>query len=147
MLCYFWVYHNVTQLLLFSRSAMSDSLWPHGLWPSGLLCPRDFPGKNTWVGCHFLLLGILSFKNFLEFGLWDLSICISSVQVIYFLRYMKILPSMTVFTYPLVIQRFFFSLEIPKLCLTICWQNDTNPLITNKQINKPQKLLHYLYRK
>ena len=24
-----------------------------------LLCPLDFPGKNTGVGCHFLLQGIL----------------------------------------------------------------------------------------
>ena len=23
-----------------------------------LLCPRDFPDKNTGVGCHFLLQGI-----------------------------------------------------------------------------------------
>ena len=23
-----------------------------------LLCPRDFPGKNTGVGCHFLFQGI-----------------------------------------------------------------------------------------
>ena len=30
-------------------------LWPHGLWPARLLCPCDFPGKNTGVGCHFLL--------------------------------------------------------------------------------------------
>ena len=28
---------------------------PHGLQPTRLLCPRDFPGKNTGVGCHFLL--------------------------------------------------------------------------------------------
>ena len=33
-------------------------LWPHGLWPNRLLCPWDFPGKNTGVGCHFLLQGI-----------------------------------------------------------------------------------------
>ena len=26
--------------------------------PSGSLCPWDSPGKNTGVGCHFLLLGI-----------------------------------------------------------------------------------------
>ena len=26
--------------------------------PSRLLCPWDFPGKNTGVGCHFLLQGI-----------------------------------------------------------------------------------------
>ena len=36
-----------------SCSVVSDSLWPHEL--SRLLCPWDFPGKNTVVGCHFLL--------------------------------------------------------------------------------------------
>ena len=25
------------------------------MWPAKLLCPWDFPGKNTGVGCHFLL--------------------------------------------------------------------------------------------
>ena len=34
---------------------MPHSLRPHGLQPTRLLCPRDFPGKNTGVGCHFLL--------------------------------------------------------------------------------------------
>ena len=34
-------------------SVVSDSLQP-----SGLLCPRDFSGKNTGVGCHLLLQGI-----------------------------------------------------------------------------------------
>ena len=28
------------------------------LQPSKLLCPWNFPGKNTGVGCHFLLQGI-----------------------------------------------------------------------------------------
>ena len=37
---------------------MSDSLRPHGLKPTRLLCPWDFPGKSTGVGCHFLLQGI-----------------------------------------------------------------------------------------
>ena len=41
-----------------SRSAVSDSLWPHGLEPARLLHPWFFPGKNTGVGCHFLLQGI-----------------------------------------------------------------------------------------
>ena len=27
----------------------------HGLQPTRLLCPWDFSGKNTAVGCHFLL--------------------------------------------------------------------------------------------
>ena len=33
-------------------------LRPHGLWPARLLCPWDFSGKNTRMGCHFLLKGI-----------------------------------------------------------------------------------------
>ena len=39
-------------------SVMADSLQPHGLQPTRLLCPWDFPGKDTGVGCHFLLQGI-----------------------------------------------------------------------------------------
>ena len=38
-----------------SRSVMSDSLRPHWLQPTRLLCPWDFPGKSTGVGCHCLL--------------------------------------------------------------------------------------------
>ena len=38
-----------------SRSVVSDSLRPHGLQPTRLLCPWDFPGKSTGVGCHCLL--------------------------------------------------------------------------------------------
>ena len=34
---------------------MSDSLQPHGLQPTRLLRPWDFPGKSTGVGCHCLL--------------------------------------------------------------------------------------------
>ena len=43
---------------MLSRSFISNSLRPHGLLPSRLLCPRNFSGKNTGVGCHFLLQGI-----------------------------------------------------------------------------------------
>ena len=38
-----------------SRSVVSDSSRPHGLLPTWLLCPWDFPGKSTGVGCHCLL--------------------------------------------------------------------------------------------
>ena len=41
-----------------SCSVVSDSLRPHGLQPTRLLCPWHFPGKKTGVGCHFLLQGI-----------------------------------------------------------------------------------------
>ena len=39
-------------------SVISDFLRPHGLQPASLLCPWDFPGKNTGMGCCFLLQGI-----------------------------------------------------------------------------------------
>ena len=39
-------------------SVVSDSLWPHGLWPARLLCPWGSPGKNTGVGSHSLLQGL-----------------------------------------------------------------------------------------
>ena len=34
---------------------MSDSVQPHRQQPTRLPCPWDSPGKNTGVGCHFLL--------------------------------------------------------------------------------------------
>ena len=34
---------------------MSDSVRPHRRQPTRLTCPWDSPGKNTGVGCHFLL--------------------------------------------------------------------------------------------
>ena len=41
-----------------SCSVSSNSLWPHGQQPTRLLCLWDSPGKNTGVGCQFLLQGI-----------------------------------------------------------------------------------------
>ena len=42
---------------------MSDSLGRYGLKPTRLLCLWDFPGKNTGVGCHFLLQGIFQIQG------------------------------------------------------------------------------------
>ena len=38
-----------------SPSVVSDALQPHGLQPTGLPCPWDFPGKSPGVWCHCLL--------------------------------------------------------------------------------------------
>ena len=38
---------------------MSSSVRLYGLKPARLLCPWGSPGKNTGVGCHALLQGIL----------------------------------------------------------------------------------------
>ena len=42
-------------MCVWSHSVVSESLQPHGLYPTRLLRPWDFPGQNTGVGCHFLL--------------------------------------------------------------------------------------------
>ena len=38
-----------------SLLVVSDSMRPHRRQPTRLPCPWDSPGKNTGVGCHFLL--------------------------------------------------------------------------------------------
>ena len=38
-----------------SHSVVSDPKRPHGLQPTRLFRPWDFPGKSTGVGCHCLL--------------------------------------------------------------------------------------------
>ena len=43
---------------LFSAKSCPTLLWPHCLQPTMLLCPWDFPSKNTGAGCHSLLQGI-----------------------------------------------------------------------------------------
>ena len=48
-----------------SHSVVSDSSWPHGLQPTRLLRPWDFPGKSTGVGCQCLRVEMLvAFKCF-----------------------------------------------------------------------------------
>ena len=47
MPCPFWLLCLVTSVISYSA-------------PTRLLCPWDFPGKNTGMGCHFLLQGIFS---------------------------------------------------------------------------------------
>ena len=56
-----------------------DFSWPRGLEPTMLLCPWDFPGKNTGVGCHFLLQGI-----FLTQGLNLCLLCVLHWQVSFY---------------------------------------------------------------
>ena len=46
-----------------SRSVVSESSRPHGLQPTRLLHPWDFPGKSTGVGCHCLLHPLIIIKG------------------------------------------------------------------------------------
>ena len=45
-------------MCVYAQTPTHVSWRPHALWPSRLLCPWGFPGKNTGVGCHVLLQGI-----------------------------------------------------------------------------------------
>ena len=54
---YDWVTEQQEQhrsVLSTSCSVVSNYLHPHGLQPTRLLCPWDFPGKDTGAGCHFV---------------------------------------------------------------------------------------------
>ena len=54
-----FIIHINGTMLLFGRSVVSDSLvTPGTVVHQDSLSIRDFPGKNTRVGCHFLLQGI-----------------------------------------------------------------------------------------
>ena len=61
---------------VFSGSVMSNSLGPHGLLPTVVLCPWNFLGKITEVGCHSLLQGIFPTRglnlNLLHFLHWQM---------------------------------------------------------------------------
>ena len=52
------LFFHLHQMTLLVTQVMSDSLWPHVLQPTRLLCPWDSPGQNTGVGGHSLLQGI-----------------------------------------------------------------------------------------
>ena len=54
---------NSSSQVKWNCSVMSDSLQPHGLEPARLHFPWDSPGKNTGVGCHFLLQGIFPIQG------------------------------------------------------------------------------------
>ena len=62
-----------------SCSAVSDSFVTPWTVASRLLCPCNFPGKNTGAGCHFLLQGIFSAQgsnlHLLHWQVYSLSLC------------------------------------------------------------------------
>ena len=67
---------------VFSCLVRFDSLQPHGLQPTRLLCPWNFSGKNTGMGFPFLLQGIFltqgsnsCFLNLLHWQADSLPLC------------------------------------------------------------------------
>ena len=60
---------------------MSDSLGPHVLWPTSLLCSRDCPCKSTGVGCHFFLQRSFQPRD------WNLASFVSYMAGRFFIRW------------------------------------------------------------
>ena len=74
---------DVTACVCVILSVMSDSLWPHELYPVRFLCPWNSPVKNTGIGSHCLLQGI-----FLAQGL---NLCLLHCrQILYHLNHQRI---------------------------------------------------------
>jgi len=55
---------------------------PHELKPVGLLHPWDSPGKNTGVGCHFLLQEIFLTQEWNTYLLWLLYQKVNSLLLV-----------------------------------------------------------------
>ena len=67
-----WVAISFSNAWKWSRSVVSDSLRPHGLEPTRLLCPWNFPGKSTGVGAIAFSTAIwLNNKNSVEWKKLD----------------------------------------------------------------------------
>ena len=59
----FFIYILMEQVKSVSCSVVSNTFCPHGLYPARLLSPWNSPGKNTEVGCHFLLQEIFPIQG------------------------------------------------------------------------------------
>ena len=68
-----------------SRSVMSESYRPHGLQPTRLLCPWDFPGKSTGLYLHTIYSSLLSpppsSRYVLNIFFWFLNCCVFTVEI------------------------------------------------------------------
>ena len=63
-------------LFVFSNNSMQ----PHRRQPTRLPCPLDSPGKNTGVGCHFLLQ-CMKVKSESEKSKWSRSVVSDSLRL------------------------------------------------------------------
>ena len=106
--CILWLGSSVTQgfpcfwsaplsmMLLFSYEVMSDSLWSHhGLYPPGSSFHEISRGKNTGVGCYFLLQGIFLTRD-------QTHACCMGKWILYhwglgrpFLAYLPLIPALS----------------------------------------------------
>ena len=95
------IHRQLRMCMFVSCSVMSDSLRPHELQHTRLLCPWNSPGKNTGVGCHSFLQWV-----FLTQGSnWGLLYC---RQILYCLSYQGSPTTKCQFS------------SVARSCLTVC---------------------------
>ena len=129
---------------------MSDSVRPHRQQPTRPLCLWDSPGKNTGVGCHFLLQ-CMKVKSESEVSQscptlsdpMDCSLLGSSVHGIFQAR---VLEWGAIAFSPC--QAYLRSSHVPsvEVCLTLqlTWIESDSPILEMRKLR--QKTLHYLPR-
>ena len=62
-------------LISASHSVVPNSLWSHGLQPIRLPYPWYFPGKDTGVGCHWIIVpNIYSLLSYFQIRLESLNL-------------------------------------------------------------------------
>ena len=104
-----------------SHSVVSNSLQPHGLQPTRFLCSQDFPGKNTGVGCHFLLQGIFptqGSKPYIHISIYPMqSVSCIGRQILYYYTIWEALPHSKIWEEPLQLP----SNNLPRIWLIWDW--------------------------
>ena len=92
----------------FSHSVVSESFQPHGLYPTRLLHPWNFPGKSTGVGCHFLLQELLQAVD--KYCCLLNIVCLTHIAI-QTMRLMLIVP-----------KKYFFALQkqFDFVCVCVC---------------------------
>ena len=135
-----------------SHSVMSDSSWPHGLQPTRLLHPWDFPGESTLslnisIFHKILCLLLALFILFSAWNLYCLSSCIwletsfkyfSQIfsmtekysEFFHALKYFSVFPLYIIFFFCLETYDNFFLILLGRSCIVVqlAW-NSESPLI------------------
>ena len=98
---------------------MSNSLQPLGLQPTRLLCLSNFPGKDTGVGCHFLLQRIFPTLGLNLHLLSLLHQQVNSLPLSY-LGTPSFVDSINYFSYRFLVLQFHYHSHCASLALITC---------------------------
>ena len=123
-------------------SVVSDSVQPDRRQPTRLPCPWDSPGKNTGVGCHFLLQ-CLKVKSESEVAQscptvrdpMDCSLPGSSIHGSFQARVLEWVASafsLAKYIFPYLVSSWYFPVYLCPQELSVQWSHHYFPLFTWK---------------